>query len=45
MGNTTVVQKGSEHWLFQKTKGKRKEDHFGPQQLFNKLFNSKLTRW
>ena len=31
----------------QKTKGKRKEEHFGPvpiQQLFKKLFNSKLTR-
>ena len=30
MGHTTVVQKGSEHRLCQKTKGKRKEEHFGP---------------
>ena len=29
MGHTTVVQKGSEHCC-QKTKGKRKEEQFGP---------------
>ena len=27
MGHTTVVQKGSEHWLCQKTKGKRNKSN------------------
>ena len=44
MGHTTVVQKGSEHRLCQKTKGKRMAFRTGIQRLFNMLFNRKLTR-
>ena len=46
MSHTTVVQKGSEHRLRQKTEGKRKEELWtGIQhEWFKKLFNSRLTR-
>ena len=30
MDHTTVVEKGSEHRLCQETKGKGREEHFGP---------------
>ena len=33
MGHATVVQKGSEQRICQKTKRKRKEDHFGPSSI------------
>ena len=42
MGHTTVVQKGSEHRLCQKTKGKRKEEHFGPVSVVQQVVQQRV---